>query len=74
MPIKFNFAVLISGFKSLCKPHEIYYDEKITLPTLHVYGEGDKIIPTSKRFVMISLKSIGVKLIFLSFFYNRNVR
>ncbi|XP_043267809.1 esterase OVCA2 [Venturia canescens] len=46
LSIKFNFAILISGFKSLCKPHEIYYDEKLHLRTLHVYGETDKVIPT----------------------------
>lgn len=46
-PIKFDFAILISGFKSLCEPHAIFYkDIEIELPTLHVYGEGDKIIPT----------------------------
>ncbi|KAF7994463.1 hypothetical protein HCN44_003935 [Aphidius gifuensis] len=43
--IKFDFAILISGFKSLCQPHQIYYNEKINLPSLHVYGETDKIIP-----------------------------
>ncbi|XP_033225405.1 esterase OVCA2 isoform X2 [Belonocnema kinseyi] len=46
-PIQFDFAILVSGFKSLCEPHAIYYKEvKFDLPTLHVYGEGDKIIPT----------------------------
>ncbi|XP_014237516.1 esterase OVCA2 [Trichogramma pretiosum] len=46
LPINFDFAIIISGFKSLCQPHEIYYNEQITLPTLHVYGEGDQVIPT----------------------------
>ncbi|XP_034949593.1 esterase OVCA2 [Chelonus insularis] len=44
-PIKFNFAIMISGFKSLCAPHAVFYDEQINLPSLHVYGESDKIIP-----------------------------
>ncbi|XP_057325571.1 esterase OVCA2 [Microplitis mediator] len=44
--IKFDFAIMISGFKSLCEPHAVFYDEKFNLPTLHVYGETDRIIPT----------------------------
>ncbi|XP_076629494.1 esterase CG5412 isoform X2 [Colletes latitarsis] len=45
LQIKFDFAIIISGFKSLCVPHATYYDEKISIPTLIVYGETDKIIP-----------------------------
>ncbi|XP_063986032.1 esterase OVCA2 isoform X2 [Diachasmimorpha longicaudata] len=47
-PINFKFAVLISGFKSLCALHAEFYDEPIDLPTLHVYGETDRIIPTGE--------------------------
>ncbi|KAK0174732.1 hypothetical protein PV327_010468 [Microctonus hyperodae] len=43
--IKFDFAVLISGFKSLCQPHAKFYNEKISIPTLHIYGNSDRIIP-----------------------------
>ncbi|XP_043250911.1 esterase CG5412 isoform X2 [Colletes gigas] len=43
--IKFDFAIIISGFKSLCVPHATYYDEKISIPALIIYGESDKIIP-----------------------------
>ncbi|XP_076239889.1 esterase AGAP003155 [Calliopsis andreniformis] len=46
LKIKFDFVIIISGFKSLCMPHEMYYDEKITIPSLHIYGESDQIIPT----------------------------
>ncbi|KAJ8664788.1 hypothetical protein QAD02_006450 [Eretmocerus hayati] len=46
LQVEFDFAIIISGFKSLCKPHETYYGRSITLPTLHVYGSGDKVIPT----------------------------
>ncbi|XP_053979215.1 esterase AGAP003155 [Hylaeus volcanicus] len=45
LQIKFDFAIIISGFKSLCANHAIYYDEKIKIPTLHIYGESDQIIP-----------------------------
>nr|XP_012227113.1 PREDICTED: UPF0483 protein CG5412 isoform X2 [Linepithema humile] len=46
LQIEFNFAIAISGFKSLCAPHAIYYDEEIDIPSLHIYGENDQIIPT----------------------------
>lgn len=40
----FKFAVIISGFKSLCKPHLKYYEKNIDVPSLHVIGDTDKII------------------------------
>lgn len=46
LQIKFDFAIIISGFKSLCAPHAIYYDGKIDIPSLHIYGKIDKVIPT----------------------------
>ncbi|XP_003708427.1 esterase AGAP003155 isoform X2 [Megachile rotundata] len=45
LQIKFDFAIIISGFKSLCKPHTMYYDGKISIPSLHIYGETDQVIP-----------------------------
>lgn len=50
LQIKFDFAIIISGFKSLCAPHAIYYDGKINIPSLHIYGKTDKVIPTGKIF------------------------
>ncbi|XP_012529683.2 esterase OVCA2 isoform X1 [Monomorium pharaonis] len=44
--IEFDFAIMISGFKSLCAPHAKYYDEEINIPSLHIYGENDQVIPT----------------------------
>ncbi|EFN80257.1 UPF0483 protein CG5412, partial [Harpegnathos saltator] len=46
LEIEFNFAIIISGFKSLCAPHSIYYNEEIDIPSLHIYGENDQVIPT----------------------------
>lgn len=46
--IKFNFAIMASGFKSNCLPHMKYYSEPINLPSLHIFGENDDIIPTGK--------------------------
>lgn len=47
--IEFNFAIVISGFNSLCAPHAIYYDEEIDIPSLHIYGENDQVIPIGIR-------------------------
>ena len=45
--IKFKFAIIVAGFKSGQVQHEIYYDKykKIDLPSLHVIGKADKVIP-----------------------------
>ncbi|XP_071111444.1 esterase OVCA2-like [Haliotis cracherodii] len=42
---KFNFAIFIAGFKSRCIPHESFYETLVTIPTLHVFGDTDKVIP-----------------------------
>ncbi|CAH2219953.1 esterase OVCA2 [Pelobates cultripes] len=42
---KFDFAVLVAGFKSRASEHEEYYQQPITVPSLHVYGETDRVIP-----------------------------
>ncbi|KAM9321435.1 esterase OVCA2 [Gastrophryne carolinensis] len=41
----FDFAILVAGFKSLASEHSSYYQEPITVPTLHVYGDTDRVIP-----------------------------
>ncbi|KAG5312156.1 OVCA2 Esterase, partial [Acromyrmex insinuator] len=46
LQIEFDFVIVISGFKSLCAPHAKYYDEEIDMPSLHIYGENDQVIPT----------------------------
>ncbi|XP_063421280.1 esterase OVCA2-like isoform X2 [Mytilus trossulus] len=43
-PIKFDFAIFVSGFKSRQKEHAQFYDVTIEIPTLHVFGETDKVI------------------------------
>ncbi|XP_017796088.1 PREDICTED: esterase OVCA2, partial [Habropoda laboriosa] len=42
LPIKFDFVIIISGFKSMCAPHATYYDGKISIPSLHIYGKTDQ--------------------------------
>ncbi|KAJ7308957.1 hypothetical protein JRQ81_008239 [Phrynocephalus forsythii] len=41
----FRFAVLIAGFKSRAPAHRLYYQETIAVPSLHVLGETDRVIP-----------------------------
>lgn len=48
LPFKFDFAIFISGFKSLCSPHNKYYSAILDIPSLHIYGTNDKIIPTGE--------------------------
>lgn len=45
--IKFKFGILVAGFKSGQSQHAVYYDlnSKINMPTLHIIGETDKVIP-----------------------------
>lgn len=40
----FKFAIFVSAFKSRSIPHQDLYKEKITIPTLHVFGETDQVI------------------------------
>ncbi|XP_076439483.1 esterase OVCA2-like [Babylonia areolata] len=40
----FQFAILVAGFKSRSSPHDALYEKKISIPTLHVFGETDKVI------------------------------
>ncbi|XP_076876435.1 esterase OVCA2 [Brachyhypopomus gauderio] len=42
----FRFAVLVAGFRSACAQHQHFYENlEITLPSLHVFGQEDKVIP-----------------------------
>lgn len=39
-----NFAIMAAGFRSGSLVHLNYYEEIISIPTLHIYGESDAII------------------------------
>lgn len=43
--IKPDFAILVSGFRSGSLAHRNYYENPITIPSLHIFGESDEIIP-----------------------------
>ncbi|XP_075760580.1 esterase OVCA2 [Pelodiscus sinensis] len=42
-----RFAILVAGFASRAVPHRAYYREPIALPSLHVLGETDRVIPAA---------------------------
>ncbi|XP_053560568.1 esterase OVCA2 [Bombina bombina] len=42
---QFDFAILIAGFKSCSCEHKEYYQDIITVPSLHIYGDTDRVIP-----------------------------
>lgn len=41
----FRFAILVAGFCSACKEHEIFYNAPLQIPSLHVFGLEDRVIP-----------------------------
>jgi len=41
----FKFAFFVAGFKSRQSQHQKFYETKITLPSLHVIGDTDQVIP-----------------------------
>lgn len=43
--IKPEFAILSSGFISGSLVHKSAYEESVIIPTLHIYGLSDEIIP-----------------------------
>lgn len=43
---KFQFAILVAGFQSVCAQHERFYTgTALTIPSLHVFGQKDGVIP-----------------------------
>lgn len=44
-PIKPKFVILVSGFKSVSSEHDSFYNDKIEIPSLHISGTTDKVIP-----------------------------
>ncbi|CAG9787441.1 unnamed protein product [Diatraea saccharalis] len=55
LPYSFNFAIFASGFRSGSLVHKGFYDDEIDLPSLHVYGESDSIIPKEMSESLINL-------------------
>jgi hypothetical protein len=43
--IRFEFAVMIGGFKNDAPRHAEFYQHRVTLPSVHIIGRTDGIIP-----------------------------
>uniref|UniRef100_UPI0035902CBB esterase OVCA2 n=1 Tax=Myxine glutinosa TaxID=7769 RepID=UPI0035902CBB len=41
----FKFAILVAGFRSRSSPHNRLYSKGITLPSIHIFGDTDRVIP-----------------------------
>jgi Serine hydrolase (FSH1) len=52
--VKPQFAVCSSGFKSGSLVHLNYYCKKVEIPSLHIFGETDDIIPKDMSLALAS--------------------
>lgn len=43
---------MAAGFKSYCDQHRNYYDPPIDVPSLHIFGETDEVIPIGINFAI----------------------
>ncbi|NP_001107711.1 esterase OVCA2 [Xenopus tropicalis] len=50
----FDFAILVAGFKSLSTDHAKHYQQPITVPSLHVIGETDRVISAAMSQELVS--------------------
>ncbi|KAG1970283.1 esterase OVCA2 [Pimephales promelas] len=42
----FRFAIVVAGFRSACSQHQRFYKgPALTIPSLHVFGQDDRVIP-----------------------------
>uniref|UniRef100_UPI0037E92CF1 esterase OVCA2 n=1 Tax=Semicossyphus pulcher TaxID=241346 RepID=UPI0037E92CF1 len=41
----FRFTVLVAGFRSACNEHQRFYNSPLHIPSLHVFGLEDRVIP-----------------------------
>ncbi|XP_061752746.1 esterase OVCA2 isoform X2 [Nerophis ophidion] len=43
----FRFAILVAAFRSACAEHQRFYSAPVRMPSLHVFGLEDRVIPDS---------------------------
>ncbi|XP_029923888.1 esterase OVCA2 [Myripristis murdjan] len=43
----FRFAIVVAGFRSACEEHQKFYSAPLSIPSLHVFGLEDRVIPDS---------------------------
>ncbi|XP_068457179.1 esterase OVCA2 [Clinocottus analis] len=41
----FRFSILVAGFRSACEEHKKFYNPPLQIPSLHVFGLEDRVIP-----------------------------
>lgn len=41
----FRFAVIVAGFRSACQEHQVFYSAPLQIPSMHVFGLEDRVIP-----------------------------
>ncbi|XP_027887879.1 esterase OVCA2 [Xiphophorus couchianus] len=47
LEFNFRFAILVAGFRSACEEHQKFYEVPLQIPSLHVFGLEDRVIPDS---------------------------
>ncbi|MED6261608.1 Ovarian cancer-associated protein 2 [Ataeniobius toweri] len=47
LELDFRFSILVAGFRSACEEHQKFYDAPLQIPSLHVFGLEDRVIPDS---------------------------
>ncbi|MED6267530.1 Ovarian cancer-associated protein 2 [Characodon lateralis] len=45
LELDFRFSILVAGFRSACEEHQKFYDAPLQIPSLHVFGLEDRVIP-----------------------------
>ncbi|XP_042241364.1 esterase OVCA2-like [Homarus americanus] len=53
LPFSFKFAIFASAFRSGSSPHQHLYSKRITLPSLHIFGETDQVISMSEDLLQL---------------------
>ncbi|TNN67313.1 Esterase OVCA2 [Liparis tanakae] len=43
----FRFSILVAGFRSACEEHKKFYSPPLQIPSMHVFGLEDRVIPDS---------------------------
>lgn len=43
--LNFRFAIIVAGFRSACQEHQVFYNAPLQIPSLHVFGLEDRVIP-----------------------------
>ncbi|XP_037324412.2 esterase OVCA2 [Pungitius pungitius] len=57
----FRFAIFVAGFRSACEEHKRFYNSPLEIPSLHVFGLEDRVIPDNmSRELLLSFQDSQV--------------